>query len=203
MKRGLLYNRWMGSIAASNLSNKNVVISTVSDATLQETGIHWNEFIKRVLELPFSGSLVKIEGIWIDPAHNYLLYEYMICETLRAKITDVQPTGASRKSDTLTASKVKHFFLDIIQGIELLHSYGFLHPGLSTKKILITKHGVCKLYDFCLSYDASKIVALKKPQTMSSLNDFAPEALFRNEYTQKSDVWSLAVVLWEVLSAGM
>lgn len=40
----------------------------------------------------------------------------------------------------------------------------FLHPGLSSKKLLLTAHGMTKLYDFCLAGDASKIAALKKDQ---------------------------------------
>ncbi|KAJ8038146.1 hypothetical protein HOLleu_19140 [Holothuria leucospilota] len=33
-----------------------------------------------------------------------------------------------------------------------------------------------------------------------NINEFAPEALYRNEYTKASDVWSMAVVIWEMLS---
>ncbi|PIK48963.1 cadherin [Apostichopus japonicus] len=78
----------------------------------------------------------------------------------------------------------------------------FLHPGLSLKKVLLSNQGDCKLYDFCLSEDASEIVATKKMQVIASLNHFAPEALLRNEYNQGSDVWSIAVLMWEMMSVG-
>lgn len=42
----------------------------------------------------------------------------------------------------------------------LLHQ--FLHPGLSPKKILVSKEGRCKLYDFCLAEDARKRIVLMK-----------------------------------------
>lgn len=35
-----------------------------------------------------------------------------------------------------------------------------------------------------------------------SVNQLAPEALLRNEYTQGSDVWSVAVVIWEIMTGG-
>lgn len=44
----------------------------------------------------------------------------------------------------------------------------FLHPGLSTKKILLTKTGVCKLYDFCLAEDATGIILSKKSKVLIS-----------------------------------
>lgn len=37
----------------------------------------------------------------------------------------------------------------------------FLHPALSTKKILTTKKGICKLYDFCLAKDAPHVAKIK------------------------------------------
>lgn len=40
----------------------------------------------------------------------------------------------------------------------------FLHPGLTTKKVLLTKGGIVKLFDFCLAVDASKMATLKKAE---------------------------------------
>lgn len=39
-------------------------------------------------------------------------------------------------------------------------------------------------------------------QVIATLNHFAPEALLRNEYNQGSDVWSIAVLMWEMMSVG-
>ncbi|KAJ8038137.1 Tyrosine-protein kinase CSK [Holothuria leucospilota] len=36
--------------------------------------------------------------------------------------------------------------------------------------------------------------------TACDMNQFAPEALYENKYTKASDVWSTAVVIWEILS---
>lgn len=35
-----------------------------------------------------------------------------------------------------------------------------------------------------------------------SLNDLPPEALQRNEYSSASDIWSTAVVMWQIISPG-
>lgn len=120
----------------------------------------------------------------------------------------------------------------------------FLHPGLSTKKVLVTEKGQCKLYDFFLSEDApNKTRNIKsevcdgkdmliwilhvciqiclnvfafvdiKAEWMNSyfswfqkdcsINDLSPEALLRNEYSQASDMWCVAVVLWKLMTYGM
>ncbi|KAJ8041341.1 Ephrin type-B receptor 3 [Holothuria leucospilota] len=193
MKMGQLYNRWMGSINVSDGTSKCVVISTVSDTTLKDKSINWNGFIKRVLELPDNINLTKIEGICVDSAHLYLLHEHLICGTLEIRVKEKQDKDVS---------EIIGYISGILEGMELIHSYGFLHPGLSTKKILLTKEGVCKLYDFCLSENAASVVSNKKASMNCSVNQLAPEALLRNEYTQGSDVWSVAVVIWEIMTGG-
>ena len=35
-----------------------------------------------------------------------------------------------------------------------------------------------------------------------TLNEFPPEMLLLSEYTESSDVWSTAVVIWEMMAAG-
>ena len=35
-----------------------------------------------------------------------------------------------------------------------------------------------------------------------TLNQFAPEALYLNEYSSATDVWSTAIVIWDIISAG-
>ncbi|PIK47789.1 hypothetical protein BSL78_15332, partial [Apostichopus japonicus] len=56
-------------------------------------------------------------------------------------------------------------------------------------------------YDFCLAEDAARTVMVKKSKKHFDLNNLPPEALQRNEYSWASDMWSIAVVIWEVLSA--
>ncbi|PIK43307.1 hypothetical protein BSL78_19824 [Apostichopus japonicus] len=58
---------------------------------------------------------------------------------------------------------IKHV-AGVLEGMDILKTFGFLHPGLTTKKVLLTKEGQVKLFDFCLAGDAPKIAGLKKAQ---------------------------------------
>ncbi|PIK46096.1 hypothetical protein BSL78_17035 [Apostichopus japonicus] len=85
---------------------------------------------------------------------------------------------------------------------KFLYFFQFVHPRLSTKKILLTDKAECKLYDFCLTKDARHTVRTYKKQ-----NDFfdynaPPEVVSRSEYSYKSDVWYIALVIWEILQPG-
>ncbi|PIK33146.1 hypothetical protein BSL78_30039, partial [Apostichopus japonicus] len=66
---------------------------------------------------------------------------------------------------------------------------------------LPTTDRLTRIEGIAVDKNASKIVALKKTQMDTvSFNQFPPESFFRNEYTAESDVWSTAVVIWEILS---
>ncbi|PIK49747.1 putative ephrin type-A receptor 5 [Apostichopus japonicus] len=156
--------------------------------------ITWNVFVKRILELPDSEYLVKIEGICIDQACLYLISEHLVCDTLE--------TLFMNQFHSYTKKRVLDVLLDIARGIEVIHAFGFVHPGFSTKKILVCENGKCKLYNFCLLEDSSRIVRIKKSMGSMSLNDLPPEALQRNEYSSASDIWSTAVVMWQIISPG-
>ncbi|XP_071854355.1 uncharacterized protein [Apostichopus japonicus] len=199
IKEGTIYNRWMGTIKISSDVKKCAVLTTIAEGVTKKKIIHWDAFVKRTLDLPKTDHLTKIDGIGVDKTTLYLITEHTVCETLDSRLT----FDPSSQSSPFSVSDVMKHIASILEGLECLQSFGFLHPGLSTKKILYTKEGICKLYDFCLAEDAPKIVALKKTQVKTfTLNQFPPESYFRNEYTAESDVWTTAVVIWEILSSG-
>ncbi|PIK39077.1 putative tyrosine-protein kinase [Apostichopus japonicus] len=163
--------------------------------------IHWDEFVKRTLDLPVTKYLVKVEGIGILKAKLHLVQEHFACETLDSWLVKV--FSQETFENTMYLSEVMGIIAGLLEGLNLIHSYGFLHPGLSSKKILRIEKGQCKLYDFCLSDDASKITTFRKTKVPYSLNHFPPEALHRNEYSQPSDVWAAAGVIWEVITGQL
>ncbi|KAJ8048313.1 Vascular endothelial growth factor receptor 1 [Holothuria leucospilota] len=204
IKMGKMYNRWMGSVAVTDKTNKCVVLTTAADVASESNSIHWDNFVERVLELPDNENINHVEGFYIDDAKvTYLVYEHLICETLDVRVNACRGGDDSAPTrQPLSDSEVMRYLFGILEGVQLLQSYGFLHPGLTTKKVLLTKQGTCKLYDFCLSEDAAYRMIVQKSEKKCTLNQFAPEALSKNEYTQASDVWSTANVIWEILSSG-
>jgi len=77
-----------------------------------------------------------------------------------------------------------------------------LHRDIAARNFLVTKHCVIKLSDFGRaryvlddSYQASS-------SEMVSVKWSSPEVLMKSHYSTRSDVWSAAVVLWEILTLG-
>ncbi|KAJ8050797.1 Tyrosine-protein kinase transmembrane receptor Ror [Holothuria leucospilota] len=94
------------------------------------------------------------------------------------------------------------FALDIAEGMSFLLNQKLCHPALNAKKVLIDQSGTCKLYDFISTEIArDKLIDILQRKS-PPLAWLPPEAVFLRQYFLQSDVWSFAVVLWEIYSLG-
>ncbi|XP_071842978.1 uncharacterized protein [Apostichopus japonicus] len=204
IKMGKIYKRWMGSVNLAEETNKCVVVTTLTEKLIRKKEIHWEAFIRKCFELPTSNHLAKIVAISIQSSKLFLISGHLNCENLHSVLSrDTKDKGDYYCCSSLSVPDVIKHVAGVLEGMDILKTFGFLHPGLTTKKVLLTKEGQVKLYDFCLAGDAQKVAALKKSQIPTvTLNQFPPEVLLLNQYTESSDVWSTAVVLWEIMAAG-
>lgn len=174
----------------------------ISDEREHTIGIKWSSYVQRLLELPDTDSLVKPEGLCIGGATLYLISEYLAYGTLEEYLTGKEPPDDVPAMDKFKEGDRFGSMLGVLSGMEVIHSYGFLHPGLSKNKILVSDQGQLKLYDFCLSEDAPRMLSIMKMQKTRDMNVLPPEALSRNEYTTTSDVWSVASIVTEMITKG-
>ena len=95
---------------------------------------------------------------------------------------------------------------DIVHGMCYLASFKFVHRDLAARNILLAENKgdlICKISDFGLSRHF-----IKDEDYYTShgghipIKWTAPEALTLKKYSTASDVWSYAIVLWEIWSFG-
>eukprot|EP00027_Filamoeba_sp_ATCC50430_P014226 CAMPEP_0168578836 /NCGR_PEP_ID=MMETSP0413-20121227/21545_1 /TAXON_ID=136452 /ORGANISM="Filamoeba nolandi, Strain NC-AS-23-1" /LENGTH=1106 /DNA_ID=CAMNT_0008612709 /DNA_START=22 /DNA_END=3339 /DNA_ORIENTATION=+ len=99
----------------------------------------------------------------------------------------------SNKLDNQTMIK---FALDIAVGMEYLHSQGYIHRDLKSLNILISDDLVLKVADFGLARPVADTMTTQS----GTLKWMAPEQLSKGNYTQKSDVYSYAMILYEIIT---
>lgn len=97
-----------------------------------------------------------------------------------------------------------HMALDIAKGMNFLHSARppIIHRDLKPANLLIGMHYEVKVADFGLSYaleGSKKMVTAAAHNIVGTPNYTAPEVLQGRPYTEKADIWSFGVVLWELI----
>ncbi|KAK3146572.1 hypothetical protein QOZ80_3BG0268200 [Eleusine coracana subsp. coracana] len=132
------------------------------------------------------------KSILADVRNRALCFEYVPKGSLDKYITDV--------SCGLEWTVRYKIIKGICQGLHYLHKNQILHLDLKPANILVDDNMIPKIADFGLSrlldQNQSMIIATT---VMGSLGYFAPECYDR-EFSKKSDVYSLGVVIMEIMS---
>ncbi|XP_071842097.1 uncharacterized protein [Apostichopus japonicus] len=193
LKKGMLLDRWMGTIVNKNGNKKSVFVTSVKEDRQVKREYHWDMYVQKVMEMPHHRALIQTVGLCIDRVNIFLLQNYQPVGTL-----DDWMVGKQQTASSITTVEVLEYANQIVAGMEMIVTYGFLHPGLSMKKILLTERKCCKIYDFCLKEDVSKKVDLIKGK--ENRPTLPPETEERNEYTWASDSWSVAICICDVFA---
>ncbi|XP_051830375.1 eukaryotic translation initiation factor 2-alpha kinase 3 [Antechinus flavipes] len=103
-----------------------------------------------------------------------------------------------------------HIFLQIAEAVEFLHSKGLMHRDLKPSNIFFTMDDVVKVGDFGLvtAMDQDE----EEPTVLTPMPDYArhtgqvgtklymsPEQIYGNTYSHKVDIFSLGLILFELL----
>ena len=104
-----------------------------------------------------------------------------------------------QKNQLFTENEILHYFHEILQGLYYLHKNKILHRDLKSLNIFLTKDNHVKIGDFGVSKQliSNNIYAYTFVGTPYYLS---PEICLNKPYDEKSDIWSLGVLLYELIT---
>ena len=103
------------------------------------------------------------------------------------------------KNEIFSEKEILKYFYEILQGLYYLHKNRVLHRDLKTLNIFLTKDNHIKIGDFGVSKKLinNNIYAYTFVGTPYYLS---PEICQNKAYDEKSDVWSLGVIIYELIT---
>ena len=108
-----------------------------------------------------------------------------------------------RSRGKLTLKQTLAFAKDISEGMCFLHASGVLHRDLKSANILVDGASRPKICDFGLSQEEQSSASMAEPSAHGTIAWAAPEVLHAKECTKASDVFSFAIVFYELLSRNI
>ncbi|KAM9950386.1 hypothetical protein ACTFIT_011636 [Dictyostelium discoideum] len=140
-------------------------------------------------------NICQFLGTCNNPPEILIVMEYMPLGSLYRILHD--------PSISLDWPRMKSMALDIAKGMNYLHCCDpiVIHRDLKSHNLLVDEHYRVKISDFGLSTRFKKHLDKKTAMTPVGTPCWtAPEVLRNDPYTEKADVFSFAIVLWEIVT---
>ncbi|TFG97202.1 MAG: tetratricopeptide repeat protein, partial [Calditrichales bacterium] len=104
------------------------------------------------------------------------------------------------KSQKPDVEKAIDICIQIAKGLQKAHENGIVHRDIKPANIMITPDGQAKILDFGLAKLTRGTPLTKEHSTLGTVNYMSPEQVRGETVDLRSDVWSLGVLLYEMLT---
>ena len=132
----------------------------------------------------------------------YLALEYVEGETLRVRLERERDLRGTPRLPVSTAVELASAIAD---AVSYLHAQGIVHRDLKPENVMITPAGGIKIMDFGIALDRSArrvTWGVGLSQVTGTPDYMAPEQIQGRRGDQRADVYSLGVILYEMLTGA-
>jgi serine/threonine protein kinase len=125
-----------------------------------------------------------------DDSRMFISMEYLEGETLKEKL----------EAGPLSVQEAVRITSQAARGLARAHESGIIHRDVKPANIIITKDRTVKLLDFGLAKAVSRPLLTKSGSTLGTAAYMSPEQARGDPVDHRTDIWSLGVVLYEMVT---
>ncbi len=138
-------------------------------------------------------NICVIHEVGESDSRPFIAMEYVEGETLRDKI----------KKEVLKPEEASDIAIQIAEGLGEAHFQDIVHRDIKSANIMITAKGQAKVMDFGLAKLRGGSSLTKSQTTIGTVAYMSPEQARGDEVDQRTDLWSLGVVLYEMVTGEL
>ena len=126
-----------------------------------------------------------------DGGYPYIVFEYVPGETLKARIDSV---------GRLPLDEAAAYAIEIGRGLAAAHAQRLIHRDVKPQNVLIDAEGRAKVTDFGIARSLESDGLTKTGRVLGTTDYVSPEQAMGHEVDSRSDIYSLGVLLYEMLT---
>ena len=135
--------------------------------------------------------IVGVTDAGEDDGRPFIVLEYVEGETLKDLI---------RRSGKLPVEEALAYAIEIGRALEAAHARGIVHRDIKPQNVLIDEEGSAKVTDFGIARSLHEEGLTADGRVLGTTDYVSPEQALGHEVDGQSDVYSLGIVLYEMLT---
>lgn len=139
-------------------------------------------------------NIVSIYDVGEFEGQQYLVMEYVDGKNLKQYIVEHFP---------IPYAKVVAMMTQVLGAIETAHEHNIIHRDLKPQNIMVDRDGNVKIADFGIAVALSETAVTQTNSLLGSVHYMSPEQARGSLPTKQSDIYSLGVILYEMLTGSV
>ena len=186
-----------GGMANVYLANDKILDRKVAVKVLRGDLSSDDRFIRRFQREALSVSnlshpnIVEVYDVGEEDGQYYIVMEYIEGKTLKQLL---------KKRESLTLPEVIDIMTQLTDGISHAHESYIIHRDIKPQNIMIEDDGRIKITDFGIAMALNATQLTQTNSVMGSVHYLPPEQASGKAATVKSDIYSLGILMYELLT---
>ena len=140
-------------------------------------------------------NIVKVYDVSVSEKLQYIVMEYVDGMTLREYLNE--------RGGRLTSRETVHFISQILKALDHAHRNGVVHRDIKPQNIMLLDNGQLRMMDFGIARISRAENQLSGGKAMGSVHYISPEQAKGDETDFTSDIYSVGVMMYEMLSGHL
>lgn len=139
-------------------------------------------------------NIVKVYDVSFGDQIQYIVMEFIDGITLKEYI---------EQEGTIRWQEAVHFTTQILMALECAHEKGIIHRDIKPQNIMLLQDGSIKVADFGIARFLQSETQTMTDKAIGSVHYIAPEQASGDYITDKADIYSVGVMLYEMLTGKL
>ncbi|MBR5308613.1 MAG: protein kinase [Clostridia bacterium] len=139
-------------------------------------------------------NIVSVYGVSLEGEEKYIVMEYINGITLKEYLD---------KKTRLEWREAVHYVNQVLSALSHAHSKGIIHRDIKPENVMLMRDGSIKVIDFGIAKlpDAKSLTVIDK--AIGTVNYISPEQASGSGSTEKSDIYSTGIMLYELVTGQL